>query len=284
MKKIYIALTLLSFAFFANATERVWVIGNGIELKSDTAWASLPLVYTTKKTTALDNTSWTATKVTGDLTLNPTGLEISKNNKVWGKSKPAATGSYFSGYTFGQTYQIDGLTPGVIEPAIPNRSYFAFNVAGNATITIYCNPKDAVSKTLNIVNESGDIVGTFVTNAVSSTNAASTETVTSIYTGPATKLTVYPTYALNFNINCLYIYAISVIDTPPTTNNYSAQAETKLMKVGEVLQNEEAEDVVVYNLSGVKVLSSHETEIQISALPKGIYVANTAKGSMKFIK
>jgi len=282
MKKIYLALAILTSALAANAatTERVWLFGNfGLSLPADNSSAPLtaPETYTTAKTTPLDETTWTGTKCTSPCSL---GLELCKNYKISAASKPDPNGTYG---TFGGRFQLDGFSTAIAPPAIPTTSYLAFNVAGNAAITLYCNPKDAVAKTLNVVNSSGTVLTTASTTATSSSSSTNAEIVTINYTGPATRLTIYPTYALNFNISCLYIYAIRVVDNTSTEVNEST-TEVALKKVGEQLQNDEAEEVEVYTVLGAKVLSSSKTAIDISGLASGVYIAKTPTGSMKFIK
>jgi len=50
------------------------------------------------------------------------------------------------------------------------------------------------------------------------------------------------------------------------------------------LVNPTALSVEVYSVTGVKALTSNKTSINVSALPLGVYVAKTAKGTLKFIK
>lgn len=56
-----------------------------------------------------------------------------------------------------------------------------------------------------------------------------------------------------------------------------------LKKVGDVLENKNNLDVTVVSLGGATFTSS-ESEINISALPAGVYVASTKEGSLKFVK
>lgn len=279
MKKIYSSFLFLSVILFANATERTWIInsGKGFEAINHSISGnelSAPEVYTTIKQVALDNASWTSTKVSGQLDSYPTGLELSSTYKIALNNK-TFTLSDGSTSTTDLRLQLTGLAS--VPTSIPTANYVAFNVDGNATITLNCLTTTTTgSSTINLMNTSSSVVAT--ANCTTGSSNITTEVITINYTGSATKLYLFSSTTTGINV-----YSITVVDNP-ATETYSAQAETKLKKVGSILQNEEAEDVVVYNLSGVKVLSSHETEIQISALPKGVYVANTAKGSMKFIK
>lgn len=279
MKKIYIASTLLSLSIFANAVERTWIInsGKGFEAINHSLAGnelSAPEIYTTTKQVLLDNASWTSTKVNGQLDAYPTGLELSSTYKIALNNK-TFTLSDGSASSTDLRLQLNGLTS--VPTSVPTANYIAFKVDGNATITLNCLTTTTTgSSTINLMNTSNSVVAT-ATCTTGSSNAT-TQVININYIGSATKLYLFSSSTTGINV-----YSITVIDNP-STDNYSTQAETKLKKVGEVLQNEEAEDVVVYNLSGIKVLSSHDTEIQISALPKGVYVANTAKGSMKFIK
>lgn len=280
MKKIYLTLVVLAFLCAANATERMWIFANfGLSLPVDYSASPLsgPEIYTTVKTIPLDETSWTGTNCTSSCSQ---GLELCKNYKISTAAKPDQAGVYGS---FGARFQLDGLTPAVVPPAIPVTSYLAFEVIGNATITLWCNPKDAAAKPMNVVNSSGAVVATGTTSAVSSGSNPYAELVTINYTGAATRLTIYPTYALNQNISCLYIYAIKVVDSPPTDIQEN-QVTAPLKKVGNQIQNEEAASVEIYTVLGAKVLASSETSIDIAGLASGVYIARTSTGSLKFIK
>lgn len=277
MKKIYTTLFLIGIAILSNAAERTWIISNGfsIPVNNSSLTSGSPTIYTTTS----QNGNWPSTLCTSNCS---EGLEIALNYKTVTKNSIyAPSSSPLKGYVFGGALQIDGQASQTTPPTIPSLDYFSVNVSGNATISIYCIPKDANSKTLNIANSAGTVIGTFTTSSNNSTS--NTEYLSATYTGGATKLTIYPTYTRDYNVSCLFIYAITVIDNP-TTEDYSAQAETKLKKLGLELQNENAEEVVIYNLSGIKVLSSYQTSINISALPQGLYVAKTANGCMKFIR
>lgn len=279
MKRIYLMLLIFATCLFANATERLWNFTNGKGMPVNVNYYSsqlpAPEFYTTVLTVPADYTSWISTLCTSSCSQ---GLELCKNYKIAGVSKVNPTFGTFSG-----DFQLDGLTPAVTPPAIPTTSYLSFNVDGNVDITLYCNPKDAVAKILNVVNSSGVVVQTITTSAVSSPLNTNAEVITVTYTGPATKLTIYPTYSYNYNISCLFIYAIAVKDNPPTIINENVAA-VAIKKVGNQIQNDKAASVEIYTVLGAKVLVSSETSIDISGLASGVYIARTSSGSLKFIK
>lgn len=282
MKKIYLTLIVVASLVTASAGERMWIFSNGFTFPIDNSGTSLPApeIYTTVKTIPLDEASWTATKCVSSCSQ---GLELCKNYKISSAAKPSDANTPSTYGEFGARFQLDGLTPAVVPPAIPVTSYLAFEVIGNATITLWCNPKDAVAKTMNVVNSNGTFVTTATTSAVSSSSNSYAEIVTINYTGSATKLTIYPTYALNQNISCLYIYAIKVVDTATSDLNEASSA-LALKKAGNQLINNEGELIEIYTVMGAKVLASAQTSIDISNLAPGVYIAKTATGSMKFVK
>lgn len=61
-------------------------------------------------------------------------------------------------------------------------------------------------------------------------------------------------------------------------------ADNLLMKRGDELVNPTNLKVDIYNISGASVLNSNESSINLSGLPRGVYIANTNAGALKFIK
>jgi hypothetical protein len=287
MKRISLLLLLtISFLPFINAgttTQRTWIIGNfGIDYATanhSTTQLSAPEVYTTVLVTPNDPSTWTGTKQTGALSANPTGLEVCPNYRISSASK--ADPNTTTGYgTFGGKMQLQGFATAVVSPAIPTTSYLSFNVSGSATIKIYCNPVDATTKTLNFANTAGTVVNTVTSSAVSSSNNSYAEVLTVSYTGGATKLTIYPTFS---NTAYLYIYAIDVVEST-TTDIQEHSNDINIKQAGNILENSDGENIEIYTITGNKVLSSNQTSIDLSNLSGGVYIAKTAKGSIKFIR
>jgi hypothetical protein len=80
----------------------------------------------------------------------------------------------------------------------------------------------------------------------------------------------------------MLIMGIDFASSSASVNN--AISSDILKKAGDALVNPTALSVEVYSVTGVKVLTSAKTSINVSELPQGVYVAKTAKGSLKFIK
>lgn len=276
MKKIYLSLIILGFLLNANATERVWNFTNGFQIK-DYSSANLAQAepWTSIKNAGTDYTAYTATKCLSSCTQ---ALELCKNYKTITKTK-ADTATTFG--NFGQAFNFSGSATIPTATAIPVVDYIAINVAGNVNISFYCNPQTAVARTFRIVNSSGVVVNTLVTSAVSSPGNPGTEVITASYVGPATKLTIYPAFD---NTSIVFLYAVICNDNPPAAINEVASSKVTVKKVGNQLQNEQAEQVQIYTVLGSKIMSSSETTIDISGLANGVYIARTVNGSLKFIK
>lgn len=279
MKRVYLLILLAIISFVVlNARERVWLFGNGFTIPTDNSSSMLPApeLWNTVKLVAFDETSWTASLCSSSCT---DALEVCKNYRLSAASKPDPDGVYGS---FGGRIRLDGPNPAVSLPSLPVTSYLAFNVLGNTTIIIYCNPSDAVAKTLNVANSSGSLVGSTTSSAIATTSATNAEKLTINYSGAATKLTIYPTWTYSTGTSILNVYAIKVIDT--ATTSIDEASKIVLKKVGNQLLNENALAVEIFTVLGAKVLASSETSIDISGLASGVYIARTPTGSIKFIK
>ena len=105
--------------------------------------------------------------------------------------------------------------------------------------------------------------------------------------GAGTSVTVTTTAAGSIYIygdNGIYVYGIDATNVGPITGIKDAISSDLLKKAGDALVNPTALSVEVYSVTGVKALTSNKTSINVSALPLGVYVAKTAKGTLKFIK
>jgi hypothetical protein len=86
---------------------------------------------------------------------------------------------------------------------------------------------------------------------------------------------------------CDWVAGVTATDpTDPTdpTNVPVVVADNLLMKRGEVLVNPSNLKVEIYNISGALVLSSNEATINLSDLPRGIFIAKSKVGVLKFVK
>lgn len=64
-------------------------------------------------------------------------------------------------------------------------------------------------------------------------------------------------------------------------NNVSADV---LAKIGDALVNPQGLDVEILSVTGAAVAKSTDASISIASLPKGVYIAKTSQGILKFIK
>jgi len=83
---------------------------------------------------------------------------------------------------------------------------------------------------------------------------------------------------------CHYIYHTLIIKYLNTILCYSEENELKLHIYGDVLEVQGTESgISIYAITGGKMAESKSNRIDISRLPAGIYLLNTARGSIKFI-
>lgn len=67
-----------------------------------------------------------------------------------------------------------------------------------------------------------------------------------------------------------------------TTGIHTVVPTNLLNKMGDQLVNPDNLDVAIYNIMGVRILSTKETAINVSGLSKGVYIAKTKAGVLKF--
>ncbi|MDR3704523.1 MAG: hypothetical protein P4L28_01285 [Paludibacteraceae bacterium] len=161
---------------------------------------------------------------------------------------------------------------------IPNKSTFtlgAFTTTGG-NLTVHYAPNGTTTRGITV-----SVNGTVVL-----TSAPASYTTKYEYVSASTPLAA-GTYAAGTVVitgytNTILLYGIDIDGV--TLGIKDAISSDILKKTGDALVNPTALSVDVYSVTGVKALTSNKTSINVSALPQGVYVAKTAKGTLKFIK
>lgn len=163
--------------------------------------------------------------------------------------------------------------------------------AGSVQWKVYSNyiQPNGAGRVITIPTNVGDVVNIVVKDAfdfANSTVTGGTSTSTSVVAGG--------TFSLTANSTSVTITSVTVGSTTykpkfmsvnvTTTGIKDAISSDLLNKAGDALVNPTALSVEVYSVTGVKILTSNKTSINVSELPTGVYVAKTDKGVLKFIK
>lgn len=202
---------------------------------------------------------------------------------------PSVSGPTYTGTVTASTKLLNRLKLGGkgasstdANPNMPSTNFVYFNVTGNSTIAVFfrcatASPTDG--RKLYITD------GTNLLNSWTPTSgAAGGDTpyyITASYTGGAGTIYIY---GLENAFNLFRIEADKVGTTTEITASSSDAISSALLKqVGDKLLNPTNLDVTITSI-GAASFSSSNSEINISALPAGVYVASTKEGSLKFIK
>jgi hypothetical protein len=165
MKKTYSLFAFLILAFVVNATDKTWNFSVDGTVVQDNSADPLPSAYV-----------WNQ-------------LELAPNFRVSASTKDDPRPEIEGGYgSYGYRLRLNGFATVPTPPTIPDSNYFAFNVDGNATITLLSVNQGGSPIVVRFVNSSGLQIGT-LTGTVLSSSSTTTEVLSFNYVGPATKIT-----------------------------------------------------------------------------------------------
>ncbi len=258
MKKVYLLLMFfVASTMLVNATDKTWEFSSDGSVQQDNSSTHLSAPY------------------------DFNGLELSPDFRVGNTPKNDPRSGVENLGNLSHYLRLHGASPAVSTPTIPTLDYVSFDVDGDAEIRILALNVISTPQTIRCVNSVGVEVGTF-TSTLFSTSSDTCQVLKIFYNGPATTMTLYNTSGSASDY--MRIWAVEVRPYVPTANANAVASTFVLRKVGAQLQNTTSESVDVYTIQGSKVLSSSDTNIDISGLAVGIYIASTPSGSMKFIK
>ncbi len=169
MKKIYLLFVFSILALVVTATNKTWNFSVDGNVVQDNSVVPLTNPYV-----------WNE-------------LELAPNFRVSASTKDDPRPEIEGGYgTYGNRLRLNGFATVPTPPTIPTTNYFAFNVDGNAIITLLSVNQGASPIVVRFVNSLGTQIGT-LTGTVLSGSTTTTEVLSFNYVGPATKITAYST-------------------------------------------------------------------------------------------
>jgi hypothetical protein len=245
MKKILFFVAFAATVFAASAVDKTWTF-DGVN-----AFGTGPGLTAAQETKTIDGLTFN-----NGTNTNTNFCAITTNNKT------------INGVPYTHRMQLNGAGYGTgANSAAPTQRYLSFNVSGNSTIQ-YAFITGSSSATRSIIISDG----TQVLKAESDANVGTYGTYS--YTGGAATLYVYGDAAIN-------IYMLAVSNLAAAVQQISADL---LAKQGDALVNPTGLEVEILSVTGASVLKSSEASISLASLPKGIYIAKTSQGTLKFIK
>ena len=206
------------------------------------------------------STGSTGTKLVDDLTLVN---EISWPNFA----KVSASNFTISGTSFTQRFHLPVYSSNLITNESSTWDVcISFDVTPGDTIKVWCKADN----------------GTATVYIAEDPEYYATEDLTSTgrlieYIAVGNKIHIFS------KVGLIYIAQIQVSSENLVNNIENATTKT-LSKAGSNLINTDNLEVDIYNITGTKVLTSTESEINVSGLSQGVYVAKTNQGILKFVK
>lgn len=250
MKKLFLAVALVAASLSANAVGLDFT-GGGVTVATTGATPVLPSSFTLSNATSAVN--GTAIEVSvgatanGSITLGASGVSFAYNNTT------AAAKIVFKFYdTYFQ----------------PNGTNCVLNIATQVGDVVVISTKSYSSGAATLAITGAD-------KSAATLLASTAETLTLTATGTQ--------IAITNTANKYQVTKISINGAATVTNATDAISSKLLRKAGDVLANPTNLDVTITSIGGASFTSS-ASDINISALPAGVYVASTKEGSLKFIK
>ncbi len=264
MKKLFLAVALVAATISVQATDWAWADQAAFDA------LSLPVA---------DSTSTTVNGLTyADLS----------GSKDFSWSVASSTGAVtvgdksFTGYIKTNAASYASVAAGVdVDPFSYKNLYFEFNVTAASTISVYAKSGSSENRVLYILDVTNNVIlnSTDYTLPSDGTKKQITATTSGackvVVAGGATVGTLGDGTG-----GSISVYGISY---GPATAVKDAISSDLLKLAGDVLVNPTNLEVEVYSVAGVKVLSSSDASINVSAL-SGAFVAKTAEGTLKFVK
>jgi len=245
MKKIVLLVAFAATVFAASAVDKTWIFDGS------SAFGTGPGLTGAQETKTIDGLTFN-----NGTNTNTNFCAITTNTKT------------INGVTYTHRMQTNGAGfAGGADQGVPTQRYLSFNVNGNSTIQ-YAFITGSSSATRSIIISDG----TSVLNSLSDSNTGTYGSYS--YTGGAATLYVYGDAAIN-------IYMLAVTNLTAAVQQVSADL---LAKQGDALVNPTGLEVEVLSVTGTSVLKSSDLTISLATLPKGIYIAKTSEGTLKFIK
>lgn len=279
MKKLFLAVSLLAASFLGASAQTVW------DFSTLTGMTTSGSTNNTYATQGVKSNLGYFINPNGTGTTYKTAFDCDFSSKsAFTSVQGTSSGPVYSGAYAGEKLNVrlklggKGASSTDANPNMPSSNFVYFKVTGNTNIAVFFRSSTSTptdGRKLYITD------GTNLLNSYQATNDAQNY-ITASYTGGSGTIYIY---GLENAYNLYRIEATTNVGTtveiPAGVKQVSADL---LAKQGDALVNPTGLAVDIYSVMGAVVVKSSDALISLTSLPKGVYVAKTSEGILKFIK